>query len=65
MFQSPIQYLLRVSALVPGVEIWVWERIASDPVECQQTCITVAHDHLSQYIDTVVCKVSRQFNKVG
>ena len=54
MPSRPLQDCLGVAALMPCIEIRDRRVPATDPVQENQCGITVAHDRLSEHLDTVI-----------
>ena len=54
MSSSPFKYIVKVPALMQGIEIRVWPTVIFDPIECHYPHVAIAHEFLTQDIRAVV-----------
>jgi len=54
VFLVPRLDLLKISALVPRIEVRIWIGMTFHPVECYDTDVARAHDILSQHLNAMI-----------
>ena len=54
MSSSPLKYIVKVPALMQGIEIRVRPTVIFDPIECQHPHVAITHQFLTQKIRTVI-----------
>ena len=56
---GPCQHTFEILAFMPGVGIRNGSWVALNPMVQLKTCVCIAHERLSEHLNTMVCEVFR------